>query len=456
MKQYNKNIISILENRIACLGKRLNELESSGGSGPASESMITTTLTELNDTLIPNNELVPGIIYKVLDIHSGYNQRAFPVNGYFMAVSTNRLDTNGVGEFIEPNYNNVSFFSRTELNGAALLVGYYAWGNKVYQLAGNVTFINEFNLGGDATLINSTAHPDFETVYETNYDEIYYDLEWDVILGRYSTKTNVKVSRTRNGYSDLELIEYIKFNHDIIQTLEGKTTVVRGFVNVEIVDSFIYPNLINFSGLVNTAYVGPSCELSIESETKKPHRIENMRVIGEGSYAYFYFENTRPTFFNTIKIETASGLDYYAEVDANAEDPFSRVYQDIVSEESSYISINDIDALTGGGIIKALGASSIQVNRPSGSDGISNIVANHNSEVNAEITGTLQYLTLDNNCSFSSTVSTSITSVSMRNNASVTNNSGFNLSVIDIVGFTLDLSTIAADTNSKIYSGLTP
>lgn len=436
--------------------KKNQSSSTPGGGNPSGGAVVETTYTDLVNTLIPNEELVVGTVYKVLDIHSDQNTRAFPVNGYFTALSPTTLNPNGIGEFIEPRYDNIPIANRGELDGVTILTGYYAWGNKVWFIAASTgLMLNEFNLGGGFMLVNSKNDSQFNNNYETSFDEIYYDVEWDCIFSRHNKNTNVKVSRSKYGYSDLELIEYVRFNQDIKQELVGKFTITKGFVNVEIIDAFIYPNVVNFNGYVNTLKVGSSCELSIEAENNKIHKISNC-IIDNGGSAYFYYGDCMLIKISDVEVSGSGVFDYYAEATPLiGTSSFTRDNYGMKAS-SGYININEGDVVQGVSNLYAVDGGSINLNRIFGAGACAFIHSSMNSSITLDsVTTILKNINVEGASSLSGTINGNITDLYLRSGASASNTLIDDLFSVEIIGQSLDFSTLTGPLGYKLYSALT-
>lgn len=422
------------------------------GLGPYTE----ITFSEAQN-LVSTSSLEPGVLYKILDIHSSYNTKAFPVNGYFVALSSNKFSENGYGEFIEPRYDNVPIVKRQELNGASLITGYYAWGNKVWSISGNGIYIDEFTLGGDFVLINSATHEDFNFVYETNLDEIVYDLDTDLIRGRHNKKTNVKVLLTKDSSSDYTTTEQIRFNHNFSATIVSKTTVLNGVVNFTAIDPFLYDKLVNFPGCINTVYIGMGSEFSVYVDTHKNHVLQNIKV-ASASYLYIYFDNVRLTNIQDITIDEQSGLDISYNFDNDPSAQIRRNFMSIEVRNSSYVQISDTGNKSSIGPLLANNGSGIELTLADGFGGVGNITTLNNSKciIDQPVGASDKTnITIDNESNLNTTGPNLINGLKIDFKGEVSGSTTHSFTHSQVVGLSLDLATFTGLENNRNFSGLT-
>lgn len=219
-----------------------------GPPGPAGNATVyIVTTSELND-LISNNKLVPGAMYKILNVHpSLYNDGSSPGTTILIkAFSTNKLEKEGTGLFFNPKYNNslsgYNIWTKDMSGSFSNIVGNFDYANQETVTANNgatgvllTRGVIEMIAGDWTTATSITGDISGATADVFGFTSILYSLDQMVYWGNYVWKNlngNVgnsidvltldseweKVLYNTNDYNEvLDSIEYDVENDMIIK-----------------------------------------------------------------------------------------------------------------------------------------------------------------------------------------------------------------------------------------------
>jgi hypothetical protein len=375
--------------RIKKLEKRVVDLYKGKGNSAVEQAVVIVNSESDLDVLITNNELVPGTIYKVLNIHSDYNTRVLPVNGYFEAVSSSALSEKGIGEFVEPNYNNIDIFTR-DLAGVVVFKN-FAWGNKIWiaeNPLGNTAYdySDEYNLieGNVGTEVRVMDQSDFlyNTLYETNYDEISYSFANKGIYYRNNKKNNVVAHTT---LSDYLLIEKIRFNDPARIAGDLKNSKPYGFTNAYFLNANLEDNVLNYAGKIDNLIVDNSYA-SLFTTSSNLTELYDITVKASSSFEFAINAETRRNSINSVSVVDSSLFSIDITEDS---DPTN-----FISNNLSFFDLKggSLFSLTGhifasGTNVSLLEYSTFNLSSTSTSQGYDNIAISTNSQINMENTG---------------------------------------------------------------------
>jgi hypothetical protein len=375
--------------RIKKLEKRVVDLYKGKGNSAVEQAVVIVNSESDLDALITNNELVPGTIYKVLNIHSDYNTRVLPVNGYFEAVSSSALSENGIGEFVEPNYSNINIFTRNLVGVVAF--NNFAWGNKIW-IAENplgvpaYDYSDEYHLigGNISTEVRVMDQSDFSynTLYETNYDEISYSFANKGIYYRNNKKNNVVAHTT---LSDYLLIEKIRFNDPARIAGDLKNSKPYGFTNAYFLNANLEDNVLNYAGKIDNLIVDNSYA-SLFTTSSNLTLLEDITVKASSSFEFAINTETRKTSITNVSVVDSSFFSIDVTEDSNP--------SDFASKNLAFFEIKSFSIFSSSGHIFASGTnvslsgySTFELNSTSTSQGYDNIAISTNSQISMENTG---------------------------------------------------------------------
>jgi len=260
-----------LDNNFLCLDTAISSLNNYVSTNflPLSGGIISKTYTEIS-TLIINNELVQGAFYNITDrCDSGL---------IIQAINGNKLSINGVGLFLNPDFQDVGDYSgllipKGNNKGVWFLagqsgVGAFAngdivfWNGIMYQVTDDSQFdTNSPNINTDAY---SPLSKSVTNGYILESDTVTYNFDSDVILSRKDKRGNIVENEhsvnsfqwgndyvTYNEVSSASYFNCINARHNDITS----NIFIRGTIILKICDSintcvFLNANLIINNGRV--------------------------------------------------------------------------------------------------------------------------------------------------------------------------------------------------------------
>jgi len=161
------------------------------GSGGGGTSQIFTVSVLEAVALSASSSIVPGSLYYISDVHTNlYGGNKILLEG----LSTNQFSTNGYGEFFNPKYSSFSMWdsrdTATYSIGESRIFGGKVW-TSITGTTSNTDSFFTLNPGDWASQSFSNS-----TYYNTVWDEITYDITNDLILSRYESYSNNRVTTT--------------------------------------------------------------------------------------------------------------------------------------------------------------------------------------------------------------------------------------------------------------------
>lgn len=228
---------------------------------------IEVTKTEL-DVLISENKLEPNRLYKITGVESWCFSQHLIKAIYLKAITNKTLESEGVGEFYTPKYNELDdnlgiwkgeLFANGMIDSLSYNIGdKVIWGNLFWENISGEIGNNNYIFEGDDYQLNNYLSGDWqlvtpnddESLYNTNFDIIKYDLENDYIYYRedelnnkYELPYNVLLEIFPTSWIIDFFPEFIHNVNSIALFQWGKSNVNNNFINNSIVFNCNYNTL---------------------------------------------------------------------------------------------------------------------------------------------------------------------------------------------------------------------
>jgi hypothetical protein len=248
-----------------------------GGGG----GLISVTKSEL-DALITGSTVEVGSTYKV----TGVDSILYDGNNviYTKGLTVSAITENCYGEFVNPIYPTAQGQS-IFVDGDAYISGdTVIWGGKWYENTNSASTVSNsvdnFVLGAEWDLLSFSGNP---SLYNTSYDEIFYDYSEDRVLSRYERMTNNfyawEISPFGNLVSPLNTFQW---GNPMFEGQIGKgNPIFRGKYNIT-VENAIFENINTIGGQYNITMTNRSYILT-DTTVDELSEMSNM-VLRDGAY----------------------------------------------------------------------------------------------------------------------------------------------------------------------------
>lgn len=245
-----------------------------GGGTPVSGGVVETTYTEVTSTLIPNEELIPGTVYKITGVDSALYEGNNTI--YLTAATPSTFFKEGIGEFYNPIYPDVVGCNIFDYNANSAnlfpIDNYVIWGGRQWK---NITGLYGSSLNNATLDGNWEKVVDFDdnsNLYVKVFDSIRYSIAYDSIYTRLENDNNINVTFNVIKYYNTESlhpIQMMQWGNTKRVIPDGKSFTSLGNENIMVNGSYL--PVVNSRGSITNLY------------------IENTNVntfdLGSGSYA---------------------------------------------------------------------------------------------------------------------------------------------------------------------------